>query len=108
MASRNIICWLINNGHDVKAEIVNLNIEVFSALYISVALQNAAKLSTTLAVMAVDAVQLKATISDKMMKGVDQIYLSTATQRVSTFRQLIFNQVEGSTQKIAPCSKVNQ
>ncbi|OWZ17143.1 hypothetical protein PHMEG_0008959 [Phytophthora megakarya] len=92
MTGRNVISWLVGDRYDVKAEIVIFNVEVFNALYISVAMQNSAKLSTTLAVMAVDVIQTKVAISDinKMMKGIDEICLTTG-RRSSSFRQIAFN-----------------
>ncbi|POM78159.1 Hypothetical protein PHPALM_4345 [Phytophthora palmivora] len=93
MTGRNVISWLVGDRYDVKAEIVIFNVEVFSALYMSVAMQNSAKLSTTLAVMAVDIVQSKVAISDinKMMRGIEQICLSSGSRRSSNFCHIIFN-----------------
>lgn len=53
---RNVVSYLMENFHAVKADMIIFNVEVFSAMYMSVALQNTAKLSTTLAVVAVDIV----------------------------------------------------
>jgi hypothetical protein len=97
MTGRNIFCWLIGDRHDVKAEIVIFNLEVLSALYMSVALQNSAKLTTTMAVIAVDIVQSKVAVSDidKMMRGMDQIFLTTGTHRSNNrFRSIVFSQHE--------------
>ncbi|KAG7382138.1 hypothetical protein PHYPSEUDO_005164 [Phytophthora pseudosyringae] len=93
ITGRNVICWLLGDRHDVKAEIVIFNVEVFSALYMSVALQNSAKLTTTMAVVAVDIVQSVVAIRDisKMMKGIDRICITTGRHRTSSFRHVIFN-----------------
>ncbi|KAJ8571872.1 hypothetical protein ON010_g4961 [Phytophthora cinnamomi] len=69
-----VTAWLIGNRYDVKAEILIFNVEVCSALYMSVALQNSAKLPTTLAAMAVDGVQSMVATSisdiDKMVENI--------------------------------------
>ncbi|EGZ17964.1 hypothetical protein PHYSODRAFT_449221, partial [Phytophthora sojae] len=75
---RNVISGLIGDRYDMKAETVIFHVEVFSVLCMSVALHDSAKLTTTLAVMAVDVVQSKVTLNDidKMMNRTNIVLLA--------------------------------
>ncbi|RLN14199.1 hypothetical protein BBJ28_00004776 [Nothophytophthora sp. Chile5] len=75
LAGKNWISRTLADQHDVKPETVIFNVEVFNALYVSNALQNASSLTATAAIMAVDLLQFWLSMLDVMevLKGVKQL-----------------------------------
>ncbi|RLN38105.1 hypothetical protein BBJ28_00017444 [Nothophytophthora sp. Chile5] len=75
LVGKNWISRTLADQHDVKPETVIFNVEVFNALYVSNALQNASSLSATGAIMAVDLLQFWLSMLDVMevLKDVKQL-----------------------------------
>lgn len=64
IASKNAISALVGDNDDVKPEIVIFNVEIFNALYVSLAMQNSSNVSTTLMLFLIDFAQAWASMVD--------------------------------------------
>ncbi|GMF37618.1 unnamed protein product [Phytophthora fragariaefolia] len=61
---RNIVAKTVGHMHDEIPEIVTINVEVFSALFVSYCMQNTPSIQTTPVLMVADALQMTASLYD--------------------------------------------
>jgi hypothetical protein len=64
ITAKNVISAFVGDNHDMKPEVVIFNVEIFNALYVSLAMQNSTNVSTTLILFAVDFAQAWASMAD--------------------------------------------
>lgn len=64
IAAKNVISAFVGSNHDMKPEVVIFNVEIFNALYVSLAMQNSSSVLTTLILFVIDFVQAWASMVD--------------------------------------------